>query len=70
MHITQTDKQTQTHTRTQDGACIIFACMLVGVITAWNEQAKENQFRGLQKMQDDCAVTVKVWVCVRMTVPS
>jgi len=42
-----------------DGACIIFACVLVGVITAWNEQAKERQFRGLQKMQDDCAVTLK-----------
>ena len=42
-----------------DGACIIMACLLVGVITAWNEQAKEKQFRGLQKMQDDCAVTVK-----------
>lgn len=35
------------------------ACLLVGVITAWNEQAKERQFRGLQKQQDDCAVTVK-----------
>jgi magnesium-transporting ATPase (P-type) len=42
-----------------DGACIILACLLVGVITAWNEQAKEAQFRGLQKHLDDCAVTVK-----------
>jgi len=43
-----------------DGACIIMACLLVGVITAWNEQAKELQFRGLQKQQDECAlVTVK-----------
>jgi magnesium-transporting ATPase (P-type) len=42
-----------------DGACIMMACFLVGVITAWNEQAKEKQFRGLQKQQDDYAVTVK-----------
>lgn len=42
-----------------DGACIIMACVLVGVITAWNEQAKERQFRGLQRVQDDRAVTVK-----------
>eukprot|EP00960_Hanusia_phi_P051053 760575-Hanusia_phi.AAC.4 len=42
-----------------DGAAIIIACMIVGNITAWNEMAKEKQFRALQAQQDDCDVTVK-----------
>jgi len=42
-----------------DGAAIIIACLIVGNITAWNEMAKEKQFRALQAQQDDCDVTVK-----------
>ncbi len=41
-----------------DGAAIILACLLIGNITAYNERAKEKQFRKLQEKQDDCAVTV------------
>jgi Ca2+ transporting ATPase len=43
-----------------DGVCIIIACVLVGLITAWNETSKETHFRHLQKQQDvDITVTVK-----------
>lgn len=42
-----------------DGAAIIVACLLIGNITAYNESAKEKQFRILQDKQQDSAVTVK-----------
>lgn len=42
-----------------DGAAIIFACLLIGVITASNETSKEKQFRVLQDKQQDSAVTVR-----------
>lgn len=41
-----------------DGAAIIFACLLIGFITASNETSKEEQFRVLQDKQQDSAVTV------------
>ena len=42
-----------------DGAAIIFACLLIGFITASNETSKERQFRVLQDKQQDSAVTVR-----------
>jgi len=42
-----------------DGAAIIAACLLIGVITASNESSKEKQFRVLQDKQQDSAVTVR-----------